>query len=315
MSKIKDFFKKNLRDIATVVGFAVGGPAGAAIGQGIGSLAEGRDPMKSLMSAGKVYGGSSFAQGLGLQGGQGIGSLNPLSNQFMLRPSNIGAGATQYGEGVGGFFEGLGGAARGSLAEGQKLGEAFGNLSALQKLGVLGVGASTVAGMQDEGPPATMPASTSGYLTQGLRPATLSNVYGTGGIPMVSSGMPGGSMDPISQTYLDLLARQDKDYGDINFPTFSQQRLTANQGGIARLADGGELPEVDLRFTGGGTNDPMGSGDEDTIPALLADGEFVMTKQAVKGIGNGNHSKGIEMLYAMMDNNEKKAQNMGLGRA
>ena len=127
--------------------------------------------------------------------------------------------------------------------------------------------------------------------------------------------MPGGSMDPISQTYLDLLARQDKDYGDINFPTFSQQRLTANQGGIARLADGGELPEVDLRFTGGGTNDPMGSGDEDTIPALLADGEFVMTKQAVKGIGNGNHSKGIEMLYAMMDNNEKKAQNMGLGRA
>ena len=42
---IKDFFKKNLRDIATVVGFAVGGPAGAAVGQGIGSLAEGRDPM------------------------------------------------------------------------------------------------------------------------------------------------------------------------------------------------------------------------------------------------------------------------------
>ena len=91
--------------------------------------------------------------------------------------------------------------------------------------------------------------------------------------------------------------------------------MTANQGGIARLADGGEIPEVDLREHGGATHDASGSGDEDTIPALLADGEFVMTKQAVKGIGDGNHSKGISMLYAMMDNNEKKAQSMGLGRA
>jgi hypothetical protein len=270
--------------------------------------------MKSLMSAGKVYGGSSFAQGLGLQGGQGLGSLNPLSNQFMLRPSNIQA-ATQFGDGVGGFFEGLGGAARGKLAPGQKIGEAFGNLSALQKLGVLGIGATTLAGLQDEGPPATMPASTSGYLTQGLRPATLSNVYGTGGIPMVSSGMGAGTMDPVNQTFLELLARSGQNYGDIAFPTFTQQRMTANQGGIARLADGGQLPEVDLREHGGATHDASGSGDEDTIPALLADGEFVMTKQAVKGIGDGNHSKGIEMLYAMMDNNEKKAQSMGLGRA
>ena len=307
---IKSFFKKNLRDIATVVGFAVGGPGGAAIGQGIGSLAEGRDPMKSLMSAGKVYGGANIARGFGIS----PETITPGSGSFLQRAA---PGVTQ--QGVGGFFQNLG--AQGSnFLTGTSygttpLGLSFKSLTPMQKLGVAGIGAATLSGMQDEGPPATMPASTSGYLTQGLRPATLSNVYGTGGIPMVSSGMPGGSMDPISQTYLDLLARQDEDYGDINFPTFSQQRLTANQGGIARLADGGELPEVDLRFTGGGTNDPMGSGDEDTIPALLADGEFVMTKQAVKGIGNGNHSKGIEMLYAMMDNNEKKAQNMGLGRA
>ena len=59
----------------------------------------------------------------------------------------------------------------------------------------------------------------------------------------------------------------------------------------------------------------MGSGDKDTVPALLADGEFVMTKQAVKGIGGGDHSKGISNLYAMMNKNEKKAQSMGIGRA
>ena len=71
MGRVKKFFKKNLRDIATVVGFAVGGPAGAAIGQGIGSTAEGRSLGQSLTSAAKVYGGASFAQGAGLQGGGG----------------------------------------------------------------------------------------------------------------------------------------------------------------------------------------------------------------------------------------------------
>ena len=307
---IKSFFKKNLRDIATVVGFAVGGPAGAAIGQGVGSLAEGRDPMKSLMSAGKVYGGANIARGFGIS----PETITPGSGSFLQRAA---PGVTQ--QGVGGFFQNLG--AQGSnLLTGTNygttpLGLSFKSLTPMQKLGVLGVGASTVAGLQDEGPPATMPASTSGYLTQGLRPATLSNVYGTGGIPMVSSGMGAGTMDPVNQTFLELLARSGQDYGDIAFPTFTQQRMTANQGGIARLADGGEIPEVDLREHGGATHDASGSGDEDTIPALLADGEFVMTKQAVKGIGDGNHSKGISMLYAMMDNNEKKAQSMGLGRA
>ena len=39
-----------------------------------------------------------------------------------------------------------------------------------------------------------------------------------------------------------------------------------------------------------------------------------MTKQAVKGMGNGDHDQGIAMLYAMMNQNERKAQNMGIGR-
>jgi hypothetical protein len=157
------------------------------------------------------------------------------------------------------------------------------------------------------------------YLTRGLTPATLSDVYGTAGIPSAStslaSAMP-GAVDPITQTYLEMLAKQDQDYGMLAFPEFSQQPvMAAKDGGIARLADGGAMPEVDLRNSGGGLSDPNGSGDEDTIPALLADGEFVMTKQAVKGMGNGNHDQGIAMLYAMMDNNEQKAQRMGLGRA
>lgn len=307
---LKKFFKKNLRDIATVVGFAVGGPAGAAIGQGIGSVGEGRSLTDSLTSAAKVYGGASFATGAGLQGGGG----------------SIGFGApTATQQGIGGFFQNLGSmgsnALLGTAIPTTPLGLSFSSLTGLQKLGALGVGSAMLGGMGEQQGTASMPAAAGGqYLTQGLRPATVSDVYGTAsGLPRASttlaSAMP-GAVDPITQTYLQMLAGQDQDYGTLAFPQFSQQQLmTAKDGGVARLADGGAMPEVDLRNSGGGLSDPEGSGDEDTIPALLADGEFVMTKQAVKGIGNGDHSRGIEALYAMMDFNENKAQNMGLGRA
>jgi len=166
-----------------------------------------------------------------------------------------------------------------------------------------------------------MPGPAGGqYLTRGLTPATVSDVYGTGNMRGLPS-MPGAqgsnvAMDPITMAYLDILRKQEQDYGNLAFPEFSQgQVLGAKEGGIARLADGGVIPQVDLREFGGDINDPNGSGDEDTVPALLADGEFVMTKQAVKGMGNGDHDQGIAMLYAMMNNNENKAQQMGIGRA
>jgi len=305
---LKKFFKKNLRDIATVVGFAVGGPAGAAIGQGIGSVGEGRSLSDSLTSAAKVYGGASFATGAGLQGGGG----------------SIGFGApTATQQGIGGFFQNLGSTASNALLGTSipttPLGLSFKSLTGLQKLGALGIGAAGLGSMLGgEEAPATMPASTSGYLTQGLRPATVSDVYGTAsGLPSMGTTGSGNllaaqSLDPINQAYLELLGGKNQDYGNIAFPEF---QLAAKDGGVARLADGGAIPEVDLRMHGGATHDSNGSGNKDTIPALLADGEFVMTKQAVRGIGNGDHNKGIEALYAMMDFNENKAQNMGIGRA
>lgn len=314
---IKKFFKKNLRDIATVVGFVVGGPAGsaaagAAIGQTVGSLAEGRDLKQSLTSGAKVYGGANIATGLGVT----PGTITPGSGSFL----QLGTGATQVGPGVGGFFQGVGGALRGTLPGGlETLGTSFKDANLLTKAGILGTGLAGIGAFDPmETGNARMPAAMSPYLTQGLRPAVLSDVYGTAGIPTsmnMASAMP-GAVDPITQTYLELLGQQGgQGYGTIDFPEFNQGRLPAKSGGIARLADGGEMPEVDLREHGGATHDASGSGDEDTIPALLADGEFVMTKQSVKGIGDGDHDKGIAMLYAMMDKNEKKAQNMGLGRA
>jgi hypothetical protein len=315
---IKKFFKKNLRDIATVVGFAVGGWGGAAIGQGIGSLAEGRDLKKSVLSAGKVYTAGQVAKGFGISDQGGFSSLNPFGKDFLLKSGNLTPGATGYGGTAGSYLEGIGGALRGTNTA--AMGEALKALPLGQKAMLAGQGLNLLGAFDPVAAPNnTMPASTSQYLTRGLTPATLSDVYGTAGIPSAStslaSAMP-GAVDPITQTYLEMLAKQDQDYGMLAFPEFSQQPvMAAKDGGVARLADGGAMPEVDLRNSGGDLSDPNGSGDEDTIPALLADGEFVMTKQAVKGIGNGNHNQGIAMLYAMMDNNEQKAQRMGLGRA
>jgi len=475
---VKRFLKKNTRDIATVIGFAIAGPAGAAIGQGIGSLGEGRDLKQSVMSAGKVYAGASMAQGAGLQGGQGFG------NGTMGTGISFGTPTTGSG-GIGGFFEDVGASGRdmftgkGATKYGSgDLMATFDDLNMLQKAGTLGIGVSALTrGMGEDEEPVTMPGpiDQSGYLQQGLTPATLSDVYSTRGTGTgIAGSMPSLAQnydyDPINSSIAELLKQQDE--YELEFPEFArvgmnmggnvnmlqaiqlggtdkfgpqlpsikqpsfggarrgaqggdlmsvlnpigdyiQDRINADeigptinefaqtiesrfpssdQGGgggnmlqpypsvgrppsmgrpipinkiggnflnkieplpvpgmlepispdgggiqellrnsedqlpridnmmalqptVARLADGGTIPDLDLRDTGGDIVDEEGSGDEDTVPALLADGEFVMTKQAVAGMGNGDHDQGIAQLYAMMNMNENKAQQMGIGRA
>ena len=72
--------------------------------------------------------------------------------------------------------------------------------------------------------------------------------------------------------------------------------LYANKGGVASYPrrNGGIMPSE-------------GSGTKDDVPAMLTAGEFVMTRDAVKGAGNGNLQNGINKMYGMMDNLERKA--------
>ena len=75
-------------------------------------------------------------------------------------------------------------------------------------------------------------------------------------------------------------------------------------GGITFAKEGGEMGFP--RRTGG--IDPSeGSGTKDDVPALLMAGEFVLTKDAVKGLGDGNQRKGIQRAYNMMDKLEARA--------
>ena len=75
-------------------------------------------------------------------------------------------------------------------------------------------------------------------------------------------------------------------------------------GGITFAREGGEMGFP--RRTGG--IDPSeGSGTKDDVPAMLMAGEFVLTKDAVKGLGDGNSRKGIQRAYNMMGELESRA--------
>jgi hypothetical protein len=73
--------------------------------------------------------------------------------------------------------------------------------------------------------------------------------------------------------------------------------------GIMALSKGGnaQYPRRTGQISGPGTET------SDDIPAMLSDGEFVVTAKAVRGIGNGSRREGAKKLYRMMHAMEKKA--------
>jgi hypothetical protein len=73
-----------------------------------------------------------------------------------------------------------------------------------------------------------------------------------------------------------------------------------NMGGIATLGAGG-YPRKTGQINGPGT------ATSDSIPAMLSDGEFVMTAKAVRGAGKGDRRAGAKRMYALMNQLEKNA--------
>jgi|9_EtaG_2_1085328.scaffolds.fasta_scaffold40644_2 hypothetical protein len=80
-------------------------------------------------------------------------------------------------------------------------------------------------------------------------------------------------------------------------------------GGIQGFANGSpEFPRMNGNIEGPGT------GTSDSIPAMLSDGEHVLTKQEVSQIGGGNNDLGHQRLYAMREDLRDKAKQNGIGR-
>ena len=86
---------------------------------------------------------------------------------------------------------------------------------------------------------------------------------------------------------------------DLQFPW--EEQYTEDKyadGGIAHLA-GGSFPRRTGSIAGpGGPRD-------DRVPAMLSDGEFVMTAEAVRNAGGGNRRAGAKRMYELMNNLEQ----------
>jgi len=107
--------------------------------------------------------------------------------------------------------------------------------------------------------------------------------------------------DPYENTSRELLEMYPERYttGPIlppirtNLDDVMQRRR--NRDIFAYAAEGGEMfPRKTGAIAGPGT------GTSDDIPAMLSDGEFVMTAKAVRGAGNGSRKKGVKKMYDMM---------------
>jgi len=90
------------------------------------------------------------------------------------------------------------------------------------------------------------------------------------------------------------------------------------QGGAVQMQEGGEMDPSQFPRMDGDINGP-GTETSDDIPAMLSDGEFVMTGQAVRGAGayemqsdgngiislipslNEDRERGMDNMYKMMD--------------
>ena len=101
-----------------------------------------------------------------------------------------------------------------------------------------------------------------------------------------------------------------------NFFDFEGNLRTAAEGGMAEEPNGLKRMEGIMGLADGGTTEfprktgeisGPGTGTSDSIPAMLSDGEFVMTAKAVKGAGGGSRMEGAKRMYEMMENLERRA--------
>jgi hypothetical protein len=120
-------------------------------------------------------------------------------------------------------------------------------------------------------------------------------VGGGGYLPAPMTNTPGV---PIPQPYNTYSM-----YGNVLPPpqyASARQPVRRAAGGIANLAAGG-YPRRNGQIEGPGTET------SDDIPAMLSDGEFVMTAKAVRGAGGGSRRDGAKKMYALMHRLEKNA--------
>ena len=312
--------------VGTALGGALGGLGGLATKGltkiGLGGVASGLGGLASTAASGiaglGIPGISSIAGGTaGGFGGIMGGLTNPLAGGMFGKTGSTYAGGPASGKGLANRF-GLGSGTPGQVAASGQAQQAQQALQAMT--------------------PAQIAANPQGY-QQLLAQANASsgspfgNFFGGGG---GGGGGLGGSLGMAALAALygkavkDDYSRKEGGLKDIRqsvrpdlmpAPTFTGfdlgVRKNAAMGGLQELrpkfAMGRSVMANELDMRMGGPSIGPGTGTSDDIPAMLSDGEFVMTSAANNGLGGFKVTKtetGIELIPNGEPNRQKGAKNM-----
>ena len=150
--------------------------------------------------------------------------------------------------------------------------------------------------------------SIKGITTSGGNSGGFLNALGIGDDTIASKFLSSGLGQGLSAgLIMQLLAGGDEDEdmrSEYERRPFGYGGPGGKLGGITYANMGGSMG---FPRRNGGIDPSEGSGRKDDVPAMLMAGEFVLTKDAVKGLGGGNQRKGIQRAYDMMDNLEARA--------
>ena len=270
---------KLLKQIAPIALSAVAGPSvGAGLGQLFGTSAVSPFISRALTGAlaSKLGGGKTkdavmaglLSGGLGAMFGGGAGTE---------AGSNIGSDATKQGALKAGEFS------KAEIARNQLV------PNAVSKVGT-DAASESIKGV-----------------TTGGNSGSFLNALGIGDDTIASKFLSSGLGQGLSAgLIMQLLAGDEEEDTRTAFERrpFGYGGPSGKLGGITYANMGGEMG---FPRRNGGIDPSEGSGRKDDVPAMLMAGEFVLTKDAVKGLGGGNQRKGIQRAYDMMDNLEARA--------
>jgi len=176
-------------------------------------------------------------------------------------------------------------------------------------LGNVGMGQGTLAGY------GTKAGSAAAAQAAGTQAASKGIMSAIAEKPLLSAGLATGALGLLSepeQPELTELQKRQLETGERD-PSYEGRNIVreydyrqARQPGVMYAAQGGYI-----EGPGTGRSDDVDAGIfQDGVKvqeAKLSDGEFVMTERAVRGLGDGDRSKGAAKMYEMMRQYERMA--------
>ena len=287
-------FRDILPAVGAVIGFGFGGPGGAALGSGIGSLARGDKGEEALKNAALGYLGGKGTQFLGntALGGQFLGNIP--GGDFIKGGMEKDIFGAAIGKGKEFLGMDSGSALEKSIAENTKLLEAIDAAEGIDpdlrdalKKNVL-ENATLGAGAEEN-------------------LFNLKNILGLGAFTGIFGNILAGDQED-GPSYEDFKVTTDTRFEGFDKPTAIRDVASFANGGIVSLAEGG-FPRKNGKIEGPGTET------SDDIPAMLSDGEFVVNARTVRGLGESMGAKddsdarerGSSFLYSLQDKYGGKA--------